>query len=60
MNLSLYILHTTWNVKICSADDESVSVTDNRTLHIAPRTSAVLTATIKNIKNIKRGHREYK
>ena len=45
---------------MCSADDESVSVTDNRTLHIAPRTSAVLTATIKNIKNIKRGHREYK
>ena len=44
----------------CAADDESVSVTDNRTLHIAPRTSAVLTATIKNIKNIKRGHREYK
>ena len=51
---------SSWNVKICSADDESVSVTDNRTLHIAPRTSAVLTATIKNIKNIKRGHREYK
>lgn len=51
---------SSWNVKICSADDESVSVTDNRTLHIAPRASAVLTATIKNIKNIKRGHREYK
>lgn len=51
---------SSWNVKICSADDESVSVIDNRTLHIAPRTSAVLTATIKNIKNIKRGHREYK
>ena len=26
---------SSWNVKICSADDESVSVTDNRTLHIA-------------------------